>query len=102
MSHYLSIEVDVEVRKEISLWQAIYLRKILERFQMANYKPASVFMNPRVANSVLPSEHQASAIGSLMWPAVHTQPDIFYSVGVLCRDCVNPGPIYCNLVFQIF
>ena len=43
-----------------------------------------------------------SAIGSLMWPAVHTRPDISYSVGVLSRYCANPGPIHCNLVYQIF
>ena len=111
ISHYLGMEVDVEVGKKISLRQTTYLRKILERFQMADCKPASVPMNPGVANSLLPSDNQAdratikwyqSAIGSLMWPAVHTRPDISYSVGVLSRYCANPGPIHCNLVIQIF
>lgn len=109
--HYLSTEVDVEAGKEISLRQTTYLRKILERFQMANCKPASIPMNPGVANSLLPSEQQAdqaiikwyqSAIGSLIRPAVHTRPDISYSVGVLSRYCANPGPIHCNLVIHIF
>ena len=111
ISHYLGMEIDVEVEKKISLRQTTYLKKILERFQMADCKPASVPMNPGVANSLLPSEGQAdratikwyqSAIGSLMWPAVHTRPDISYSVGVLSRYCANPSPIHCNLVIQIF
>ena len=110
ISHYLGMEVDVEPGK-ISLRQTTYLKKILERFQMTDCKPVSIPMNPGVANSLLPSEHQAdratikwyqSAIGSLMWPAVHTRPDISYSVGVLSRYCANPGPIHCNLVIQIF
>ena len=37
-----------------------------------------------------------------MWPAVHTRPDISYSVGVLSRYCANPDPVHCNLVTQIF
>ena len=111
ISHYLGMEVDIDVGKEISLRQTTYLKKILERFQMADCKPASVPMNPGVANSLLPSDQQAdratikwyqSAIGSLMWPAVHTPPDISYSVGVFSRYCANPGPIHCNLVVQIF
>ena len=110
ISHYLGMEVDVETER-ISLRQTTYIKKILERFQMTDCKPSSIPMNPGVANSLLPSEHQAdratikwyqSAIGSLMWPAVHTRPDISYSVGVLSRYCANPGPIHCNLVMQIF
>ena len=78
---------------------------------MADCKPASIPMNPGIANSLLLSNQQAdratikwyqSAIGSLMWPAVHTPPDISYSVGVFSRYCANPGPIHCNLVVQIF
>lgn len=111
ISHYLGVEVDVEIGKKFSLRQTTYLRKILGRFQMTDYKPASIPMNAGVANSLLPSDTQAdratikwyqSAIGSLLWPTVHTRPDISYSVGVLGRYCANPGPIHCNLVIQIF
>ncbi len=37
-----------------------------------------------------------------MWPSVHIQPDISYSVGVLSRYFANQGFINCNLVIQIF
>ena len=59
ISYYLVMEVDVEIGKEISLRQTTYLMKILERFQMADCKPASVLINLRVANSLLLSEQQA-------------------------------------------
>ncbi len=111
VSHYLGMEVDVEVGKQISLRQTVYLKKILKRFQMTDCKTVSVPMNPGVANSLIPSDQQAdratikcyqSAISSLMWPAVHTRLNISYSVRVLSRYCANPGPIHCNLVTQIF
>lgn len=53
------MEANVEVEKEISVQQTTYLRKILERFQMANCKPATIPMNPFVANSLFLSEQQA-------------------------------------------
>ncbi len=80
LPHYLGMEVDVETGR-IFLRQTTYIKEILERFQMTNCKPLFIPMNPGVANSLLPSEHQAdratikwyqSPIGSLMWPAVHT------------------------------
>ncbi len=43
-----------------------------------------------------------SAIGSFIWQAVHTRPDIAYSVRVLSCYCSNSGPTYCNLVVQVF
>lgn len=54
--YYLDIKVDVKVRKQIFLWQTTYLKKRLERFQIADYKPASIFMNPNIINSFFPSE----------------------------------------------
>ncbi len=78
---------------------------------MIDCQPFSIPMNSGVENSFLPFEHQAdwatiilyqSAISSLIWPAVNTQPDISYSVGVLTRYYANPGPINCNLVMRIF
>ncbi len=59
---------------------------------MTECKPASIPMDPRVANSLLSYNGNTdketikwyqSAIGSLMWPAVHTRPDIAYLVRVL-------------------
>ena len=111
VSHYLRMHVNHFVGKKIILCQSTYLRKVLDRFKMTDCKLASLLMNLRVANSLLLYNRNVdkktikwyqSAIGSLMWPAVHTRPDIAYSVGVLSRYCSNPGPTHCNLVIQIF
>ncbi len=110
VSHYLGMEMDVEVGKQIFLRKTVYLKKIRERFQMTDCKPVSDLMNPSVANSPLPSDQQAdwatikcyqSAIVFLIWPAVHTRPSISYSVGVPNQYFANPGLIYCNLVTPI-
>ncbi len=52
------MEVDVETRK-ILLRQTTYLKKILERFQRTDCKLTSILLNPSVANSLFPLEHQA-------------------------------------------
>ena len=111
VSHYLGMEVDVEVRKTIKVTQVTYMKKVLKRFGMQDCRPASIPMDPGVASSLLPYDQEAghdsivwyqSAIGSLIWPAVHTRPDISYAVGVLSRYCSNPGPTHIELVKQIF
>lgn len=55
-SHYVDMEVNVEVGKKISLRQTTYLKKILGHFQIIDCKPASVPMNPGIANSLFPLE----------------------------------------------
>lgn len=111
VSHYLGMQVDHFIGEKITFCQSTYLRKVLNRFKMTECKPASIPMDSGVANSLLPYDGNAdketikwyqSAIGSLMWPAVHTRPDIAYSVGVLSRYCSNPGPTHCKLIIQIF
>ncbi len=37
-----------------------------------------------------------------MWLAVHSRPDIAYSMRILSRYCSNPGLTHCNLIIQIF
>ncbi len=52
------MEVDVETGK-ISLQQKTYLMKILEYFEMIDYKYASISMTSGVENSLFSSDHQA-------------------------------------------
>ena len=58
VSHYLGMEVDVDVGKSITIRQTTYL-KVLERFGMTDCKPSSIPMDPGVASSLLPSEQVA-------------------------------------------
>lgn len=78
---------------------------------MTDCKPASICMSPSVTNSLFPSKNQVdqgtikwyqSAIGSLIWSAVHTRLDISFAVGIFSRYCANSGPSHYNLVIQIF
>ncbi len=105
------MKVDHFVSKKITLCQSIYLKKVLNYFMMTECKPASITIDPGVSNSLLSYDRNAdketikwyqAVIRSFMWPAVHTRPNIAYSVGVLSQYCINLKLTHCNLVIQIF
>ena len=50
ISHYLGIEVDYIVGGKITFCQSIYLKKVLNCFDMADCKFANLSMNPKLAN----------------------------------------------------
>ena len=87
--------------KRIYLCQDAYLRQILERYSLDNSCTADC---PSAAGSGIHmvkyegkatpheiSEYQ-SKIGSLLYLAVHTRPDIAYQCSSLSRFLVNPSP----------
>ncbi len=110
-SHYFGMEVDVDLgKKTITLRQSTYLEKILGRYGMSDCRPAKIPISPGVANSLTIYKDQAekstiawyqSAVGALMWPAIHSRPDLAYSVGVLSRFCRSPGPVHVELVKHV-
>ncbi|KAF7353238.1 Transcription factor [Mycena sanguinolenta] len=98
----------------ISLSQQSYLESILERFNFADAKPLAMPMDPNVQ---LTTEHcpksirdiaamkripYREAVGSLMWAAVGTRPDIAFVVGVLSKYLNNPGPTHWEAVKRVF
>ena len=111
ISHYLGMKVNHVMGERISLCQSIYLKKILDRFEMTLCKPASIPMDLGVSNFLLPYDRNTdkeiikwyhSAIRPLIWMAVNTCPDIAFLVGLLSQYCSNRGYRDCNLVIQIF
>ena len=44
----------------------------------------------------------ASAVGSLMYGMLCTQPDIYFEVGMVSRNQSNLGPIHWQAVKRIF
>ena len=112
VSHYLGMEVDNDIRnKTITLCQSTYLRKVLERYGMKDATPTKIPMSPGIPNSLDPNPNQASketitwyqsAVGALMWPAMHSRPDLAQSVTVLARFCSNPNPTHVALIKQVF
>ena len=109
--HYLGMEVDVDLNKKtITFRQSTYLKKILGQYGMSDCRPAKIPISPGVANSLTVYEDKAekstiawyqSAVGALMWPAMHSRPDLAYSVGVLSHFCSNPGLTHVELVKHV-
>ena len=93
--HYLGIEVYNNVEKKIiTLRQSTYLKKIVSRYSLEGCRPAKVPMSPGVPNSLDLNTGQAtkdtitwyqSAVGVLMWRAMHSRPDLVQLVAVLAQ-----------------
>jgi hypothetical protein len=90
-------------RKEgtITLCQDAYISKILKRYGMENCYPVDTPMAAGATEFMVPFDGQAtvkdtelygSKIGSLMYLAIQTRPDIAYGVSVLSRFLSNPSP----------
>ncbi|SGY56983.1 BQ5605_C006g04205 [Microbotryum silenes-dioicae] len=97
--YILGIQVKRGHNGSITLSQERYLRDILARFQFADAKPVSVPMQPGAVldfeNSFATPEDRTrylQAIGSLMYAAVGTRPDLAFVVSYLARFSQQPGP----------
>jgi hypothetical protein len=114
-----SFLLGVEVTRDrsthtLTLSQRQYILDMLERYSFSNSGTVSTPMDPgvRLSASMAPQtpediEYMKSvpyinAVGSLMYLAVSTRPDIAYSVGVLCRFNANPGVAHWKAVKHLF
>ncbi len=94
------------------LSQTSYIKSILERYGMQNAKPLSC---PMIQPSDLMRKESRSAkeasemvgvpyreaIGSIMYLAVRTRPDIAVAVGILAKHSQEPRPIHWSAVKRI-
>jgi hypothetical protein len=88
----------------ISIDQTAYVEETLKRFDMSHCKPETIPHQPNFhfSKAMSPSTTEENEsmkdlpfndlLGSLLWIALHTRPDLAQSVGVLCRFASNPGP----------
>ena len=83
---------------EMCLAQRSYLEHVLQRFNMAESRPAKTPMEVNANFNVLaPNEAQVNqaeyqaAIGCLLWLSMGTRPDIAQAVAVLARVVTNPS-----------
>jgi hypothetical protein len=96
--------------KSITLSQKNYVDTILRRFKMENTSPVSTPLDPHVIlakREGQPSDKiggglYAVAIGSLMYAAMGTRPDIAYAVQTLSQFTSNPGPEHWTAVKRVF
>lgn len=88
-------------------FEALYIIDTLKRFDIDTYRPVSTPMDPglRLSADMGPKTQEdiiymkdklyLNAVGSLMYLALTTRPDMAYYVGVLACFSANPGPEHC-------
>ena len=101
LKQIMGFEVQRDLTKgTINLTQTQYVGKILDRFGMTKSTPVKMPMDPHVKLTKTPKgEHHnipeyAAAIGSLMYAAIGTRPDIAYAVQHLSQFTSNPSPAH--------
>jgi hypothetical protein len=111
----LGVKVDRDRHnRTIQLSQRQYILDMLERYGFSTCSPVSTPMNPGTVLSDAqcpnsPEEVQAmrtvpyiSAVGSLIYLAIATRPDIAYTVGVLARFNTKYGKAHWDAVKHLF
>ncbi len=100
--------------RTISLLQTAYIKSIIDRFSLTDAKPVNTPMIPGAVYSKQdapsgPAEAvrmkktpYREAIGSLMYTAVATHPDIAYAVSTLSQFLNNPREVHWNALKRIF
>ena len=114
--HWL-LGIEIKRNRElrtIHLSQRAYIQSILQRYNLHELKPVSVPMDPsaRFSTAQAPSTTQEfaamrnvpyhEAVGSLMYAALGTRPDIAYAVQTVSRFSINPGQAHWEAVKRIF
>ncbi|SCV72172.1 BQ2448_4866 [Microbotryum intermedium] len=106
--YILGIQIKRGQDGSITLSQERYLRDILAKFQFSDAKPASIPMQPGVVLDFQESDaspqdrtRYLQAIGSLMYAAVGTRPDLAFVVSYLARFSQHPGPAHWAAIKQV-
>lgn len=109
----VKVERDRSQRK-LQLSQRQYTLDILERYGFESCSPVSTPLNPgtKLSQDQCPKTPEdvqamrtvpyAHAVGSLMYLAISTRPDIAHAVGVLSRFSCNPGKAHWLAVKHLF
>jgi hypothetical protein len=100
--------------RTLLLHQTGYIRTMLEEYNMLSCNPVKTPMDPNVLldSSMCPQTEDdkekmksvpyQAAVGSLLYAALGTRPDIATAVGVVSRFSSNPGPTHWTAVKRIF
>ena len=102
------------VNKTISLSQHAYIDAIITKFNFDDLKPSSIPMDPSapLSKSQSPSKHEEiakmrnvpyrEAVGSLMYAAMGTRPDIAFATSTVAQFNDNPGWAHWEAVKRIY
>ena len=94
----------------IQLTQVQYISKILGKYQMDKCNPVHTPVDPNVKLTKLPDQESypeirhgyQNMIGSLLYAAITTRPDISFAVQTLSQFNTNPGPVHLTAVKRVF
>lgn len=106
IDYVLGLKVERNRRiRELRLSQETYAKKVLDRFGMADSRPINCPVAPNTTLEVhegTPAEFPYSqAVGSIMYLAMGTRPDVAYGVGLVSRFASNPGEVHVKAVKRI-
>ena len=115
IQHLLGVKVERDhFKRTLHLSQRQYVLDILKRYSFDSCTPVQTPLNPGVSLSheqcpktpedveAMRSVPYSHAVGSLMYLAISTRPDIAYAVGVLSRFSSNPGMAHWTAVKHLF
>ena len=94
--------------KTVEIQQKQYIMRILEKYGLQDSKPVSTPADPnaklkkddRISKPVDSALYQ-SMVGSLLYAAVATRPDISQAVGVVCKFSLKPSEAHLTAVKRI-
>jgi hypothetical protein len=111
ISWLLGIKVTHDCKlRTFSLSQTSYIKSIICRFNLDNLKPISTPLNPTMQFSrnqcpqtiaeitCMKNIPYRESIGSLMYAAIGTHPDIAFTVSTLAQFQDNPGQVHWDAV----
>jgi hypothetical protein len=104
--YLVGIKISCRPDGSTALSQSSYIETILKRTHMENANPVLTPLDPNVklekntGNPVDPAQY-ATAIGSLMYAAIGTRPDIAYAVQLLSQFTANPSTMHWTAVKHV-
>jgi hypothetical protein len=111
-SHYLDMKIRCDKeRRTLTLLQTIYLKTVLEKFDMQDCVSVIISIKASISNSILLSMKQADediiywyeiSIDSLMYVMMTTRSDIVFALSVTSQYCSNSNQTHVALITWIF
>lgn len=96
--------------RTVTIGQKNYVAKVLRQYQMDNANPVAMPLDPNIILTrhegepeapISPLTNYAAIVGSLMYAAVGTRPDIAYAVQTLSKFTSNPGPQHWTVLKRV-
>lgn len=108
LNYYVGLEIHRDrMNKTIKIDQQMYINKIIAKFKMQNASPISTPADTNVFLSKSSDEGEVQfpfrqAVGSLMFAAIVSRPDISYAVGEVSKFTENPKHCHVTALKRIF